>query len=103
MNLIETIELSDLNEDQQQLAELIGLESYKKLVLAFGGTYLYLPKVDTLTIENRNNKIREDFNGYNINELAIKWNLSVSRIRDIVDAKKNEIKRQPCEGQITLF
>lgn len=42
-----TIRASDLNEEQLQLAELIGLDNFKKLVLTFGGLNLYIPKKDS--------------------------------------------------------
>ena len=37
MNLLEQLTLDDLDEEQQELAECIGLDAYKKLVATYAG------------------------------------------------------------------
>ena len=76
MNAVEIIRLEDLNDEQQQVAELIGLENFRKLMAVFGGVNLYIPKADKLERLDRNDKIRAEFNGYNFRELAKKYSLT---------------------------
>lgn len=102
-DLLDLITLEDLNEEQRQLAELIGLEGYRALVRAYGGTTIYVSKASTLTIADRNDRIREEYNGYNMPELAIKWDLSISSIRDIVRDKREALKQRLPDNQISLF
>ncbi len=37
MSALDRVQMSDLDEEQQQVAELIGLDNYKRLVSVFGG------------------------------------------------------------------
>ena len=42
MSALDRVQLSDLDEEQQQVAELIGLDNYKRLVTVFGGLSIYI-------------------------------------------------------------
>ena len=46
MSALDRVQMSDLDEEQQQVAELIGLDNYKRLVSVFGGLSIYIPKAD---------------------------------------------------------
>ena len=88
INLLDNIELQDLKEDYLEMAEIIGLDNYKKLVVRYNGASVYIPTVDRLTKKDRDTLIREEFNGGNIKELANKYNLTESWIREIVKPTK---------------
>lgn len=88
INLLDNIELQDLKEDYLEMAEIIGLDNYKKLVVRYNGASVYIPTVDRLTKKDRDTLIREEFNGGNIKELANKYNLTESWIREIVKPSK---------------
>lgn len=47
MNLDQLI-LEQLHGNQRELAETIGIEAYKRLVLKYGGGNIYICKPDTL-------------------------------------------------------
>jgi len=102
MNVMEHITLDDLDADQRQLAELIGIESYRKLILTYAGTYLYIPKLDAFERMVRDEKIKRDFNGYNYKYLAHKYGLTEISIRNIVADTKKEMRDQPLDGQISF-
>ena len=87
--------MDDLSEEQQQIADVIGLESYKKLVSVFAGISVYIPKLDSIAISARNRRIRKEFNGFNYSQLAQKYKISERHIRRIVDERD--------ENQVTLF
>ena len=83
--MIEELTVEDIPNSYRDIAEYIGIESFKKLVELSGGSYLYIPKESSLTRPIRNRIIRERFNGdYKV--LARKYNITEAQIRNIVDA-----------------
>lgn len=102
MSALEKVRLEDLNQEQQEVAELIGLDSYKKLMAEYGGMSIYIPKDDRLERMERNDKIRSEFDGYNFRELAMKYGLTEVSIRSIVSDKVRELRARPMDGQLTL-
>lgn len=80
----------------RDLAEKIGVRNFIMLAETIGGTTFYLPKAETFTRPIRDQIIKEEFNGYNFTDLAIKYNLSERRIRSICGVGHTE-------GQCTIF
>lgn len=81
------ISIYQLDGEQRELAEVIGLESYKKLVEHYGGSYIYVTKTETIMRDERDSEIRKKFNGSNYRELAREFGLSEVRIRTIVNKR----------------
>lgn len=78
--------MKDGNEDFELIQELIGKEEAHKLMEAFGGSSVYIPKPD-LSIE-RHQSIKQEFcNGASYRELAVKYGYAVSHIRRIIHKK----------------
>ncbi len=77
--------ISDLQGDQRELCELIGIETYLKPVKNLGGCTVYIAKADKIETIIRNRKLKDEFNGFNYQRLALKYNLSERRVRDIID------------------
>lgn len=48
MGLAQLVKKSHLNSDQQEVADIIGLENYRALVDAFGGSPIWIPKARSL-------------------------------------------------------
>ena len=84
MDLLEMVQMENLDEEQKVLAELIGLEAFKSLVRAFNGTSIYIPKIESLEKTVRDELIKEEFDGSNYKELALKYGLTETWIRNIV-------------------
>ncbi len=103
MSLLDNLTVDDLDEEQRQLAECIGIEAYKKLVRNYAGSCVYIRKPDTVTVKIRNEKIKKEFNGYNYLELAKKFNLSEISIRRIVSPVITAVKAAPFPGQTSFF
>ncbi len=97
MSLLDTVVLDDLSGEQLEIAELIGIENYRKLVRHFGGNQIRILQEDTLIKEKRDNEIRKLYNGRNELELSRQYNLSDRTIRAIT-AKLKRI-----DGQTSLF
>ncbi len=96
MNYIDKITLDDLEGEQKELAELLGLEKYIELVKTYGGTSLYILKADTVAKNIRDEAIRNEFRG-DYKSLALKYGISVSLVREIINKKYKDI------SQISLF
>lgn len=79
------IRLEDLQEQHQQYAQVIGVDNMIALAQEYGGTQIYIPKVDEL-IKNR--KYRAISKGYEegmtIKELAAKYQVSESTVYRLV-------------------
>ena len=82
---MEGIPLDKLPESHRKLAEVIGAEATLALCKEYGGTPLYIPKVDALLAAQRDQQIRSEFNGMNTVALARQFKLSVRTIQSIVE------------------
>lgn len=58
------------------IAEEIGTDNLLRLASLVGGSTFYLPQKASMLRPLRDQKIREEFNGYNVDELARKYNVS---------------------------
>lgn len=99
MGLLDKVAMEHLNGECRDLAELIGLENFKKIVEVYSGSTFYIPKVDRVVKEVRNEQIREEFTGGNIHELALKYNISDKWVREIVAGGSGE----DIPGQMNIF
>lgn len=84
LNEITENDIADLNEECQQLIELVGLDVFKKLVREHNGRSIYIPRRKNIESSLRNKKIIRDFDGGNYKELAGKYDLTETWIREIV-------------------
>lgn len=96
--VIKELTIEDLPEPYDQYAQQIGIENLYKLSKNFGGTTIYIPQVDALFKEWKYNKIKEEYNGYNIKQLAVKYGVSDRTVQKICSGAKVKM-----EGQIDLF
>ncbi len=97
------IKIEDLYGIQKEIAELIGIDNYIKLSLHFGGDNIYVQKYSEVIKVQRNNDIRQKFNGYNSDQLAREYNLSERYIRMICADLIESIRSRPPQGQMSLF
>ncbi len=75
-----------LDEEQLELAECIGIESYRVLLKTYSGFNLYIQKIQTILIPIRDKHIRKEFNGGNYKALAKKYSLSERSVRRIINS-----------------
>lgn len=102
MDIEKLTSMEQLRDDQKVLAETIGFEAYKKLVVNYAGSFIYVQKIDSVLKDLRDNEIREKFDGGNYGELARKYNLAEATVRDIVADKRKQLREMPLEGQMRL-
>jgi len=78
-----------LPEIYQDLAGTLGIEATLTLGREFGGMSLYLPKIETSLREWRDENIRREFTGANVRQLARKYRLTATRIRQILGGARD--------------
>lgn len=103
MDLLDELTPDDLDPEQRELADCIGMTAYKKLVATYAGSSLNIRMPGNLTIKQRNRKLIQDFNGYNFGELARKYGLTERQIRYIVADHVHTERCRPPPGQMSLF
>ena len=82
------LKISDLPPQFENIAMKIGIDIIKVLFEEFGGTSVYFPTEKMIYKEARDREILSEFNGFNIKELASKYNMSESYVRAIIRHKK---------------
>lgn len=75
--------------DLENIAMRVGIDITKVLFEEFGGTSVYFPTEKMIYKEARDRDIIEEFNGFNVKELASKYRMSESYVRAII--RKNKI------------
>ncbi|CEP43187.1 transcriptional regulator [[Clostridium] sordellii] len=82
------LKISDLPPQFENIAIRVGIDITKVLFEEFGGTSVYFPTEKMIYKEARDREILSQFNGFNIKELASKYNMSESYVRAIIRQKK---------------
>jgi Mor family transcriptional regulator len=77
-----------LPESYQGIAQIIGIAATLQLSEYLGGSRFYFRKIDGLLMDKRDDRIRKEFNGGNHLELARRYRLTETRIRDILARKR---------------
>lgn len=91
------MDILDVPEMLRKMAEQIGVEKFSEVVYNFGGLNIYFPKFENLTAPARNRLIIREFNGGNYDELALKYRVTESWVRQIVKQDRDR------KNQINLF
>jgi Mor family transcriptional regulator len=82
------LKMSDLPPQFENIAIEIGIDRVKALFKEFGGTSVYFPTEKMIYKEARDREIIEEFNGFNVKELASKYKMSESYVRAILRKNK---------------
>ena len=75
-----------LTPDQKEMAECIGFEAYSKLAAYYGGSRVYVAKLASLELAERDSRIIRDYKAGKTStaELAARYGVSPRRIREII-------------------
>ncbi|MGP1544572.1 MAG: Mor transcription activator family protein [Candidatus Fimenecus sp.] len=68
----------------KDVATEIGMNAFCTLLYYAGGLQLYIPRLDKILIPVRDNAIKEEFDGFNYEYLAKKYNLTERTVRKLV-------------------
>ncbi|PAF51299.1 Mor transcription activator family protein [Helicobacter sp. 13S00477-4] len=69
--------------------------SFEKICKKYGGLRVYIPQV----VPDVKERIMRDFNGYNYEILATRYNLSVEKVREIIRRHKIELNQTKVYGE----
>ena len=97
MDLWDEITRDDLDGDIRDVADALGVDATKALLVMFSGGTLYVPKVESVVRAIRDRRIYQASNGENFRELALTYQLTTRQIRVIVReqrARHPKIKEQ---------
>ena len=79
------LSISDLDYPYNDYAEMIGLQNFIEMCKLYGGISIYIPNTEKLLFNTKRRLIKEDFDGYNYYDLAVKYGYhSTKTIQDIV-------------------
>lgn len=78
------------------IVDIIGVDAFVELSIYACGDELYFPKPENIVAPARNRRVKKEYNGYNLKELAEKYNLTTVQIRNI-------LKDEPIIGQMSIF
>lgn len=81
------IKKEDVSEILRPMVEIVGMEDFIEIVKVYGGDTLYIPTYKSLKIQERNRKIKTEYDGLNSKELSQVYELSVSQIHRIARSK----------------
>ncbi|MBC5745076.1 Mor transcription activator family protein [Lachnospiraceae bacterium MD308] len=93
--LIEETTIEDISESYRSVVGIIGIEKFIELSDYAKGDELYFPKVENVIAPARNRRIKKEWNGYNMKELADRYNLTTKQIGNI-------LKDEPVYGQMSF-
>lgn len=94
--LIEETRLDDISESYNEVVRIIGVHKFVELSEYAKGDKLYFPKTDNIIAPARNRRIKKEYNGYNVKDLAVKYDLTVQQISNI-------LKDEPIYGQMDIM
>lgn len=96
--ILESLTMDDLQEQHREIAEAVGLEGMLNLTNAFGGNPIYIPKKRELVKNRIYRMIADEYDGTNIKELAVKYDVCESTVYNVV---RDKIVRSGVKSQIT--
>ena len=101
--IFEDLEISDLQENHREIADVVGLDNMIKLIDHFGGNSIYIPQKYELYRTKMYAEILDQYDGTNIKRLATDYGVSEKTVYTIV---KNKLLRggekKQLEGQLTF-
>ena len=96
------IRLEDLSENHREYARVIGIDALLKLCNAFGGTPIYLPKIEEIRRPALYRQIKKEYleSELSMGAIARKYGVSESTVYRLV---KDESCRKSVPGQLNMF
>lgn len=94
--LVAETKLEDISETYRPVVEIIGIRKFVELSEHAKGDEIYIPKAENIVAPARNRRIRKEYDGYNIKDLADKYDLTTKQIANI-------LKDVPHPGQMNIF
>lgn len=97
------IQIEELDTPYFEIAEKFGLEIAIEMEKMFRGRQVYFPFLEHICRERNKEKIVQEYNGYNVTELALKYGYSERHIRRLCADKIEKETFSPLDGQLDMF
>ncbi len=94
--LVRETTLEDIAPRYRDVAEIVGIEKFILLSEYALGDELYFPKVENVLAPARNRRLKKEYNGGNVKELADKYGLTVKQVSYI-------LRNVPHPEQMSIF
>lgn len=78
------VRLEDIPNSYREIAVAIGIDAFMKLCKMLGGSSMYFPTSRTVLRPIRDENIKREFNGSNLRELSLKYDICETQIRKIL-------------------
>ena len=82
-----SIELDNVPFDLREMVELIEIENFIKVCRFYGVRIVYVHLYKNLLIKYINRKIIAEYNGKNLDELRLKYSMSNSQLKRVLNSK----------------
>ncbi len=94
--ILKSLTIEDLQEQHRGIAEAVGVAGLISLTDMFGGSSIYIPQKRELVKNRVYQNILQEYDGTNIKELTVKYDVCESTVYNIVRDKivKGSVKRQ---------
>jgi Mor family transcriptional regulator len=99
---LDNLTIDDLEPPYDELANEVGLEVAKQIAKLYQGQQIYFPKLERKCDPLLKKTIKEEFDGYNFKELAVKYDYSERWIRKIVEDQVAKERGKPLENNVSF-
>lgn len=82
--LLNNLKLEDLQEQHKLIAGAVGVDGMIRLCECFGGSSIYIPQKRELLKNKIYSRIYGEYDGTNIKQLAVKYEVSEATVYNIV-------------------
>ena len=93
--LVNETKEEDIADRYRPIVDIIGVDAFVELSIYACGDELYFPKPENIVAPARNRRVKKEYNGYNLKELAEKYNLTPYR--------SEHLKDEPMIGQMSIL
>ena len=94
---------ADFPDSFRRIVDSIGVIAALELAKTNGGINQYIPIYDSVTQAARDRLIKEEFDGNNYRDLALKYRISEVWVRTVIDKERREqFKKEMTKNQTIL-
>lgn len=89
------------SEDTKEMQEILGMERYRRLQDAFGGTTIYFPTKSTVLRDYITKQVQQEYDGTNRRRLMRQYNLTKNSFYRMIEGTEKAVLVD--DKQLTIF
>ena len=102
IDLLGSLTINELQEQHQMIADAVGVDGLIRLCECFGGSSIYIPQKKELLKNKIYGMIYREYDGSNIKQLAVKYEVSEATVYNVVRDRKKKKKGGNVLGQTSF-